>query len=344
MDILDLRSDTLTQPGPAMRAAMAAAEVGDDVFHEDPTINALEARCAELAGKEAAVFVPSGTMANLIACKVHTQVGDEVILERRSHLYRYEAGGFAVVAGVSVALLDGDRGLLNPDQIAGAIRMPDVHESMSRLLWLENTHNAGGGSCYPLDQLAAVCAAGRAHGLAVHLDGARVWNACIAQGVPLTDIAQHFDSLNFCFSKGLGCPVGSIVIGSAEFAAHARRVRKILGGGMRQAGVIAAAALYALEHHIDRLAEDHANAQYLAEGLDGVGGMRIQDGRVETNIVYFDTSKCAQNAMELCGAFASEGVRSLPLTSTSIRMVTHLDISREQVEHAVDVCRRVLEN
>ncbi len=266
-DVVDLRSDTLTRPTPAMRQAMAAAEVGDDVFHEDPTVNALEARAAALAGKEAALFVPSGTMANLIACKLHTRPGDEVILERGSHLYRYEAGGFAAFAGVSVAVLDGERGLLEPDQIGGALRLSDVHQPVSRLLWLENTHNYGGGSCYPLDQLAAVTAAGREHGLIVHLDGARVWNACVAQGVALTDVARHVDSLNFCFSKGLGCPVGSVFIGSRAMVEEARRVRKMLGGGMRQAGVLAAAALHALDHHVERLAEDHANARYLADGL-----------------------------------------------------------------------------
>ena len=197
MRIVDLRSDTLTRPTAAMRAAMAAAEVGDDVFGEDPTVQRLEERAAELAGKEAALFVPSGTMANLIACKLHTQPGDEVILERTSHLYRYEGGGFAAYAGVSVALLDGTRGLLEPGQVHAAVRLTDVHQPRSRLLWLEHTHNAGGGSCYPADQLAAVVAAGRAEGLAVHLDGARVWNACVAQRRTLGDVAVHFDSLSF---------------------------------------------------------------------------------------------------------------------------------------------------
>lgn len=342
MSIVDLRSDTLTQPTPAMRDAMAAAELGDDVFGEDPTVNALERRCAELAGKDAAVFVPSGTMANLIACTVHTQPGQEVIVERTSHLYRYEAGGYAAIAGVSVALLDGDRGRLAPEQVTKAIRMPDVHQPPTALLWLENTHNAGGGSCYPLDQLSAVAAAGRDWGLAVHLDGARVFNAAVAQQVSLREIAAHVDSLNFCFSKGLGCPVGSILIGSADTVTEARTMRKRLGGGMRQAGVLAAAALYALDHHVDRLADDHANARYLAEGLDGAGGLRVLGGHVETNIVYLDTTDCRLSAVELFGALAGEGVRCLPLSPTAVRMVTHLDVSREGVEHAVEVCRRVV--
>jgi threonine aldolase len=341
MRIVDLRSDTLTKPSAAMRAAMAAAEVGDDVFGEDPTITALEARAAELAGKEAALFVPSGTMANLIACKLHTQPGDEVILERTSHLYRYEGGGYAAYAGVSVALLDGDRGLLTPEQVHGAIRLSDVHQPRSRLLWLEDTHNAGGGSCYPLEQLAAVVAAGRSHGLAVHLDGARVWNACIAKDVPLTAIADHVDSLSFCFSKGLGCPVGSILIGERAFVTDARRIRKMLGGGMRQAGILAAAALHALEHHVARLADDHANATILAEGLDGLAGLRVRRP-VETNIVLLDTSASRLAPMEVVGTLIGEGVRTLPLNATTVRLVTHLDVSRDDATHAVGVARRIL--
>ena len=341
MRIVDLRSDTLTTPTPAMRAAMAAAEVGDDVFGEDPTTRALEERAAELAGKDAALFVPSGTMANLVACKLHTQPGDEVILERTSHLYRYEAAGFAAYAGVSTALVDGERGLLRPEQIDGAIRLSDVHQPRSRLLWLEDTHNAGGGSCYPLDQLRAVVAAGRAHGLAVHLDGARVWNACVAQGVALPAIADRVDSLSFCFSKGLGCPVGSILIGTRAFVTEARRVRKMLGGGMRQAGILAAAALYALDHHVARLAEDHANAEFLADGLDGLAGLRVRRP-VETNIVLLDTSASRLGPMELVGTLIGAGVRCLPLNATTVRFVTHLDVDRADVEHAVAIARNIV--
>jgi threonine aldolase len=341
MRIVDLRSDTLTRPTDAMRAAMAAAEVGDDVFGEDPTIAALEARAAELAGKAAALFVPSGTMANLIACKLHTQPGDEVILERTSHLYRYEAGGFAMYAGVSVALLDGERGLVAPEQIDAAIRLHDVHQPRSRLLWLENTHNAGGGSCWPLDRLAAVVAAGRAHGLAVHLDGARVWNACVAQDVPLTAIAEHVDSLSFCFSKGLGCPVGSVLIGTRQFITDARHIRKMLGGGMRQAGVLAAAALHALDHHVARLADDHRNAAILADGFDGLAGLRVRRP-VETNIVLVDTSASAMSPLDLVGTLIGTGIRCLPMNATTVRLVTHLDVGREDVEHALAVARNIV--
>ncbi len=341
MRVVDLRSDTLTRPTDAMRRAMAAAEVGDDVFGEDPTIAALETRAAELAGKEAALFVPSGTMANLIACKLHTQPGDEVIVERTSHLYRYEAGGYAAYAGVGVALLDGERGLLRPEQVDAAIRLADVHQPRSRLLWLEHTHNAGGGSCYPPAQLAAVAAAGRAHGLAIHLDGARVWNACIAQDVPLTAVAAHVDALSFCFSKGLGCPVGSVLIGDRAFVAEARRVRKMLGGGMRQAGVLAAAALHALDHHVARLADDHAHAALLADGIDGLAGLRVRRP-VETNIVMLDTSGSGRSAMDVVGALIGAGVRCLPLAATTVRFVTHLDVGRDDVEHAIAIARDVL--
>jgi threonine aldolase len=343
MRIVDLRSDTLTKPTPAMRAAMAAADVGDDVFGEDPTIQALETRAAELAGKEAALFVPSGTMANLIACKLHTQPGDEVILDRSSHLYRYEAAGFAAHAGVSTALVDGERGLITPAQVDAAIRLHDVHQPRSRLLWLENTHNAGGGSCYPPEQLAAVAAAGRRHGLAVHLDGARVWNACIAQDVRLPALAASVDSLSFCFSKGLGCPVGSVLIGSRPFIVDARRVRKMLGGGMRQAGVVAAAALYALDHHVGRLAEDHANAALLADGLDGLAGLRVRRP-VDTNIVLLDTTGSTLQPLDVVGRLVADGVRCLPLNATTVRLVTHLDVSRDDVTSAVAVARRALSN
>lgn len=339
MRIVDFRSDTLTKPTDAMRAAMAAAEVGDDVFGEDPTVQRLEARAAELAGKEAALFLPSGTMANLIACKVHTQPGDEVIVERTSHLYRYEAGGYAMYAGVSVALLDGTRGLLAPEQVHAAIRLHDVHQPSTRLLWLEDTHNTGGGSCYPLDHLAAVVEAGRAHGLAVHLDGARVWNACVAQRTTLATIADQVDSMNFCFSKGLGCPVGSILIGSRPFVDGARRARKMLGGGMRQAGVLAAAALHALDHHVERLADDHANAALLADGLDGLAGLRVRRP-VETNIVLLDTQDSRLGPMDVVGTLIGEGIRCLPLSATTVRFVTHLDVSRDDVQHAVQVARR----
>lgn len=339
--VVDLRSDTLTTPTPAMRQAMAAAEVGDDVFEEDPTIQALETRAAALAGTEAALFVPSGTMANLIACKLHTAPGDEVILERTSHLYRYEAAGFAAYAGVSTALLDGERGLLTPEQVHGAVRLSDVHQPRSRLLWLENTHNAGGGSCWPLDRLAAVVGAARAHGLAAHLDGARVWNACVAGGVALPAVAGHFDSLSFCFSKGLGCPVGSVLLGTRPFIHAARRTRKMLGGGMRQAGVLAAAALHALDHHVDRLADDHANAALLADGIDGLAALRVRRP-VETNIVLVDTAESRFGPLELVGTLAGAGIRCLPLAATTVRFVTHLDVGRDDVAHAVTTMRRVL--
>lgn len=323
---VDLRSDTLTRPGRAMRAAMAAAEVGDDVFGEDPSVNRLEARCRELAGKAAALFVPSGTMANLIACRMHTVPGDEVLIERTSHLYRYEAGGFAAVAGVSVALLDGEGGQLAPQALSPAMRASDVHQPRSRLLWLENTHNFGGGTFYTLPQLEAVCAAGRALGLRIHMDGARVWNACAAAGYALSDVAGLVDSLSFCFSKGLGCPVGSVLVGDADFIAGARRVRKQLGGGMRQAGVLAAAASYALDHHVGRLPDDHGRAQALSDAIARVPGLRPERDAVPTNIVFVDASAHPNGAQAVVDAWAAGGLLALAVSPTRIRLVTHLDV------------------
>ncbi|MDD9968615.1 MAG: low-specificity L-threonine aldolase [Myxococcales bacterium] len=341
-DIIDLRSDTLTRPTDAMRAAIANAEVGDDVFGEDPSINRLQARCAELAGRSASLFVPSGTMANLIACRVHTRPGDEVLLERTSHLYRYEAAGFAAVAGVSVALLASDDGLLTCEAIPGALRSNDVHQPTSRLLWLENTHNFGGGSYYSLSALQALRETANAHGLKLHIDGARVWNACVAAGYSLAEVAACCDSMSCCFSKGLGCPVGSILIGDADFIAAARRVRKMLGGGMRQAGHLASAANYALSHHVARLADDHRRAQRLADGLSDVRGLRPERKTVPTNILFLDTSACGVTAEQLSERLDEAGVRVIAAGPHRVRLVTHLDVSDDQVERAIEAFHRTL--
>ena len=337
---VDLRSDTLTQPTEAMRDAMARAVVGDDVFGEDPEVNQLQERCAALADKEAALFVPSGTMANLVACCCHTQHGDEVILERNSHLYRYEAGGFAAIAGVSTALLEGDRGRLEASQIADALRVDDVHQPRSRLLWLENTHNFGGGSCYELYALAELAAAARQHDLSVHLDGARVWNACIARDYAVAEVATHCDSLSFCFSKGLGCPVGSMLVGSAEFITRARRMRKRLGGGMRQAGVLAAAASYALDHHVQRLADDHRRARELAASLQGLGGLVVEE--VETNIVFVGTEGIPLSANDLAVRLRDADIKVIVAGPQRLRLVTHLGVDDDDIEHACSAFVRVL--
>src|SRR5438309_4473017 len=271
-----------------MRRAMADAELGDDVFGEDPTVSRLEARAAELMGKEAALLVPSGTMGNLIGLLVNARAGQEVILEAESHVFFYEGAGSAIVGGIQLRPLPGRRGVLSPEQIQGALRpRSDVHQPPTAAVAFENTHNRHGGAVWPLEALRAASATAREHGLAVHLDGARIFNAAIAAGVPARTIADCADTVSFCLSKGLGCPVGSVLTGSAEAVTAGRRWRKMLGGGMRQAGVLAAAGVFALEHMVDRLAEDHENARVLAEGLAGLPGLRCDLDGVQTNIVMF---------------------------------------------------------
>lgn len=336
---VDLRSDTLTRPTPAMREAIAAAEVGDDVYGEDPTVNRLEARCAALSGKAAALFVPSGTMANLIACRCHTRPGDELVIEASSHLYRYEAAGFAAIAGVSAALVEGHGGLLQPDRVRAALRPEDVHQPRTQLLCLENTHNFAGGTLYSLPQLVALAGLARAEGLRVHVDGARVWNACVAGGYRLAEVGQHVDSMAFCFSKGLGCPVGSMLVGDTPLIARARRLRKQQGGAMRQAGILAAAALYALDHHVARLADDHRRAQALADAASTVPGVTPEQPQVPTNIVFLDSSNHPKPASALVAGWAAQGVHALAVGPARIRMVTHLDVDDRGLEHAVSVLR-----
>lgn len=337
---IDLRSDTLTQPTPAMREAIAGAQVGDDVFGEDPTVNRLQERCAALAGKEAALLMPSGTMANLVACRSHTAPGDEVIVEQTSHLYRYEAGGFAAVAGVSVALLPGERGMLNSEQVGPAVRASDAHYPRTRLLWLENTHNVGGGTCYALNALEALGETARSRGLRVHIDGARIWNACAARGYSLAQALAAADSASFCFSKGLGCPAGSMLVGSGEFIATARRVRKMLGGGMRQAGVLAAAAEYALDHHIDRLVVDHDHARQLAAAIAALPGYQVQTP--QTNIVMLDIIDEHADAPALAERLRQAGLRVLPVGPKRLRLVTHLDVSSGDIDAACIILQHTL--
>src|SRR5262245_23983645 len=257
--MIDLRSDTVTRPTPGMRAAMNAAEVGDDVFSEDPTVNRLEERVAATLGKEAALFVPSGTMSNQICVKAHTQPGDELICEATCHIYQFEVGGPAVLSGVTCRTLEGDYGILDVSQLEGKVRPVNDHLVRTRLVCLENTHNRGGGRIYPLEKIAAISTWARSNALIMHLDGARLWNAIVATGVKAAEWAKHFETVSVCFSKGLGAPVGSALAGPREFVTRARKIRKLFGGGMRQAGVIAAAALYAVESHVERLAEDHRN-------------------------------------------------------------------------------------
>ncbi len=335
--MIDLRSDTITRPSPAMRRAMAEAEVGDDVYGEDPTVNKLQERVAEMLDKEAALFFPSGTMSNQAALMAHTRPGDEIIIERGSHLPNHEAGGLGALAGVQTYLIDGDRGVIEPEQVESAIRFPDVHFPPTRLVWLENTHNRGGGKVFPLDKMKEIRAVALGRDLIVHMDGARLFNACVASDIPPDEYARQVDSLSFCFSKGLGAPVGSALAGTTEFIKKAHRYRKMLGGGMRQAGILAAAALYALENNIERLAEDHENARHLAEALANVDGVKILDEPVETNIVFFDISATGKNALEIMHGARERGLLINPEDFTTMRAVTHLDVSAADIEKAAEV-------
>ncbi|MHC4789619.1 MAG: low-specificity L-threonine aldolase [Planctomycetota bacterium] len=334
--IIDLRSDTVTVPTPQMREAMMAAEVGDDVYGEDPAANRLEAMAAELLGKEAAVFVPSGTMANLVAIKVHTRPGDEIILDAESHCYHYEGGGYAAVAGASVRFIHADRGIIQPEQIGPAVKPPNVHFPRSRLVVIENTHNRGGGSLYPVGTVESIGEVCRERGLRLHMDGARLLNACVAAGVDPIDYTRHVDSVCLAFSKGLGCPVGSVVAGSREFAERARRVRKMLGGGMRQIGYLAAAGAYALRHNIQRLAQDHENARLLADGIREADGLRLKWDPPDTNMAYFDVLP-PHTAGGLLQVMDAEGIRIGLVGGATFRAVTHMGIAREDVERVVEV-------
>ncbi len=331
---LDFRSDTITRPTPAMRQAMAAAEVGDDVFGEDPTVNRLQERVAELLGKEAALFVPSGTMANLIGVRLHCQPGDELICEAGSHVFNHEQGGYAQLWGIAARPVIGRYGVLEPEQLAGLVRPDNAHYLRTRLVCLENTHNRGGGKIQPLEIMEAVCRWARQHHLATHLDGARLLNAVVATGIPAARWAAQFDTVGICFSKGLGAPVGSAVAGPRELIRRGHRLRKVLGGGMRQAGVLAAGALYALDHHVDRLAEDHAHARRLAEGVRVIAGLRLEPEAVETNMVFFKVDPALGSAAQFTAALKDEGVLVLADGPQTIRMVTHLDVTAEEVDAA----------
>jgi threonine aldolase len=332
--MVDLRSDTVTRPTPAMREAIAAAVVGDDVFDDDPTVHALQDRVAGLLGKERALFVPSGTMGNQIALRSLASPGDEVFVEAECHIFNYEAGAAAALSGVQLRPLAGTRGALDPDTVAAAVRRDDVHHPPSRLLCLENTHNRAGGAVIPLERLARAAAAARERGLAVHLDGARLWNAAVATGIPLARWAEPFDTVMMCFSKGLGAPVGSILAGDEEVIARARRARKMHGGGMRQAGILAAACLFALDHHVERLADDHRRARALAERAARVPGLAADPAATETNIVLIQVEDPARDAAAVVRALEAQGVRMVPFGPRTVRAVTHLDVDDRAIERA----------
>jgi len=330
-----------------MRQAMAEAEVGDDVFGEDPCVNRLQEMAAQLLGKEAALFVPSGTMANQLCIKVYTQPGDEIIMERTNHPFNSESGGIAALSGVQVNLIDGQRGVITAAQVARAIRRGDgVHNPPTRLVCLENTHNRGGGNVYPLETIREISDVAQQHGLARHLDGARLLNACVASGLPATEFTQYFDSCTLCLSKGLGAPVGSVIAASAEFIRRALRYRKMFGGGMRQAGIIAAAGIYALAHNVERLAEDHQHAKLLAERISSARGLRLNPQEVETNIFFLqlDPTEASLDAPGLQRALRAHDVLANAVDQYSMRLVTHLDVTRAQVEQAAHAICDVLNN
>jgi threonine aldolase len=330
--VIDLRSDTVSRPAPAMRRAMAEAEVGDDVFGDDPTVNRLEAMAAERLGKEAALFVPSGTMANLVSVMTHTRAGDEILLGDQSHIFNYEVAGSARIAHVQAhALPNLPDGALNAAEVEAAVRAPNLHAPRNPLLCLENTHNRCGGAVLPLAAMDRLAALAHSHRMAVHLDGARIFNAQVALGEPAARIARDCESVSFCLSKGLGCPVGSLLCGPRDFIQEARRNRKVLGGGMRQAGILAAAGIYALEHNIDRLAEDHANARRLAEGLRKFEP--FLPGVPETNIVVLDFLRGTVDAW--LEAFRGAGVLAVPFGPQRARLVTHIDITSDDIEEAL---------
>ena len=343
MRLIDLRSDTVTRPSPAMREAMARAHVGDDVYGEDPTVNALQDRVAEILGKEAALFVPSGTMANQIGLRINTSPGDEVILEQESHVFYYETAAPAMLSQVQLRTLPGKRGVLNAAQILEAVRTSEYYLPHSSLVVLENTHNRAGGTVYPIEEIRAIRSSTARLGIAMHLDGARLWNASVASGVGLRSLAEPFDTVAVCFSKGLGAPVGSALAGSRAAMEKALKFRKILGGGMRQAGIIAAGALYGLEHNIDRLAEDHEHARLLAEGILECRAMALDRSSVETNMVVAHLTATNASADQLVSALARRGVLISAVGPRSIRAVTHLDVSRADILSAVEAFRAVTE-
>ncbi len=334
---IDLRSDTVTRPSPAMREAMMKAEVGDDVFGEDPTVNQLQQKVAEILGKEAALYVPSGTQANQICIKVHTQPGDEVIMEKGCHLFNYETGALALLSGIQPHVVEGVRGVLQVADIKKALRPKLYYMPRSALVAIENTHNRAGGTIYPLDTIKEIHDLTRTEKMGLHLDGARLWNACVETGIAPKEYASYFDSVSVCLSKGLGAPVGSVIAGSKEFVERARKFRKIFGGGMRQAGILAAAGIYALDHNRERLKEDHAKMKYLAAEVAKIPSLGVDMEAVQTNIILIGIEKTGKTPEEVLALMKARGVLLTLGNWMSVRAVTHLDVSMDQVKRAVSV-------
>lgn len=341
--VIDLRSDTVTKPTAGMRQAIASAEVGDDMSGEDPTVNRLEALAAEMFAKEAAVFACSGTQSNQMGVWTHCRAGDELLISETGHIANFEAGGPAVLSGVTCRTLPAPFGLLDIDLLQGKIRADDQHLCRTRLVCLENTTNAGGGRAYPLEQIDRVGTWAHEHGLKVHVDGARLFNAVVARGYTPAQAVRHVDTVSICFSKGLGCPMGSILVGSADDIARARRARKLFGGALRQAGIVAAAAIYALENHVERLADDHANARLFAESIADIAGIRICPDDVETNLVFFEIDPQVGNASQISALLQQRGVRIGAMGPQRLRACAHLDVGRDHMLQAAMVLRECME-
>ena len=343
MEITDLRSDTVTKPSHEMREAMLAAEVGDDVYGEDPTVNRLQEKVAGMLGKESALFVPSGVMANQLALKTLTQPGEEVIVESDSHIFNFETAGAAFLSNVQLYTVKGNRGVLRAEQLEQAIRPKIYYNAKTSLVCLENTHNKAGGTIYPLEEIQKIHDVVRKRQLLLHLDGARLWNASVATGIPPKEYARYFDTVSVCFSKGLGAPVGSALLGSRENIERARKYRKIFGGGMRQVGILAAGALFALEHNIERLKDDHEKAKWLATELSHITGVHLDLDSVQTNIIIFTINGGAERAEQFISQLKTNGILISDMGNATLRAVTHLDVSMEQIKKAVALIKTLLD-
>ena len=339
--LIDLRSDTVTRPSPAMRHAMANAEVGDDVFGEDPTVNALQETVASLLGKEKALFVSSGCMSNQLALKSHTEMGDEVIMEQYAHMFNYETAAPSIISAVQVQTIPGIRGVFRAEDLPPHIRPALYYMPKTKVICVENTHNRAGGTVFPIEEIKKISSFCKERGILFHLDGARLWNASVATGVTVREWAQYFDSVSICFSKGLGAPVGSAICGSAEFVTRAHKWRKVLGGGMRQSGIIAAGALYAVQHNIDRLKEDHEKAAFFADELSTIQSFFIDRESVQTNIVLVDVQKTGKTPQEIITVAKEHGILISGGTFTSFRAVMHLDVTMDQVKIAVQTLKKI---
>ena len=342
--VINMFSDTVTLPTPAMREAICNAEVGDDMSGEDPTVNRLEAMVAELLNKDAAVYACAGTQSNQMGVRTHCVPGDELLIEETGHIANFEGGAPAAISGITCRTIRGTNGMLRVDDLIGKVRVDNQHLCVTKLVCLENTTNSGGGRVYPFEQIRSVCDWAHENGLKTHLDGARLFNAVVASGRSVADICAGFDTVSICFSKGLGCPMGSILVGSSEQIQKARRIRKLLGGAMRQAGMLAASAIYALENNIERLAEDHANAQLFAEQIAQIEGISLDVASVESNLVFFNVAGEAGDAVQLSAALKERGVRIGAMGPQTLRACTHLSVSREEVLTAASTIRDCLQS